>query len=205
MGQNLIVVKMSDQEEGGQGQGEEQVLPGQAPEIPAGDGGEEGAPLQVLVQELVDMLDTSGEAADEEEVDAMAGDDPMPEVQQLLNHAAAPNLLPFPGVDRRCFDLWFTVKRRLMGIVYEGDQLLWRRSRFGVIDEEVLACMYGNYGLVVRLIQALLTIARSFHANMDAIASMDHLVTAQQDILEDLLDREPVFGEYGNSSEEYDE
>ena len=140
------------------------------------------------------MLDTSEEA-----------DDPVPDVQQLLNLAAAPDLLPFPGVDRRCFDLWFTVKRRLMGIVYEGDQLLWRRSRYGVIDEEILSCMYGNYGLVVRLIQALPTYARSFHANMDAIASMDRLVTAQQDILENLLDQEPVYGAYGDSSEEYDE
>ena len=139
------------------------------------------------------MLDTSEEA-----------DDPVPDVQQLLNLAAAPDLLPFPGVDRRCFDLWFTVKRRLMGIVYEGDQLLWRRSRYGVIDEEILQCMYGNYGLVVRLIQALPTYARSFHANMDAIATMDRLVTAQQDILEELLNQEPVYGAYGDSSEEYD-
>ena len=186
---------MSNQEEeGGQGQGDEQAIPGQAPEIPAGAGGEEDAPLQAQVQELVAMLDTSEEA-----------DDPVPDVQQLLNLAAAPDLLPFPGVDRRCFDLWFTVKRRLMGIVYEGDQLLWRRSRYGVIDEEILSCMYGNYRLVVRLIQALPTYARSFHANMDAIASMDRLVTAQQDILENLLDQEPVYGAYGDSSEEYDE
>ena len=211
---------MSDHEQGGQGgQGEGQELPGQAPEIPVGDGdgdgghgqavvdgGEGVAPLQVIVQELVDMLNSSGEAAaDEEEGDAMVGDEPMPEVQQLLNHVAAPDLLPFPGVDARCFDLWFTVRRRLMGLVYEGDQLLWRRSRYGLVDEEVVACVYGNYGLVMRLMQALPTIARSFHVNMDAIASMDRLITAQQDILEDLLDREPVVGEYGNSSEDFEE
>ena len=182
---------MSNQEEeGGQGQG---AIPGEAPEIPVEAGGEEDAPLHAQVQELVAMLDTSEEA-----------DDPVPDVQQLLNLAAAPDLLPFPGVDRRCFDLWFTVKRRLMGIVYEGDMLLWRRSRYGVIDEEILRCMYGNYGLVVRLIQALPTYARSFHANMDAIAAMDRLVTAQQDILEELLNQEPVYGAYGGSSEEYD-
>ena len=177
-----------EEEEGGQGQG---AIPGGAPGIPVDAGGEEDAPLHAQVQELVAMLDTSEEADDPV---------PVPDVQQLLNLAAVPDLLPFPGVDRRCLDLWFMVKRRLMGVVYEGDMLLWRRFRNDVIDEEVLRMMYGNYGLVVRLIQALPTYARSFQANMDAIAAMDRLVTVQQDILEELLNQEPD-GAYGDSSD----
>ena len=85
---------MSDQEEEvGQGQG---ALPDGAPEVPEEAGGEENVPLHDQVQELIAMLNSSDEV-----------DDPVPVhgVQQLLNLAAVPDLLPFPGVDRRCLDL----------------------------------------------------------------------------------------------------
>ena len=182
---------MSDQEEEvGQGQG---AIPDGAPEIPEEAGGEENVPLHDQVQELIAMLNSSDEV-----------DDPVPVhgVQQLLNLAAVPDLLPFPGVDRRCLDLWFMVKRRLMGVVHEGDMLMWRRFRNDAIDEEILRMMYSNYGLVVRLISVMPTYARSFQANMDSIAAMDRLVTVQQDLVEELLQQEP--DDIGDSSD-YDE
>ena len=89
-----------------------------------------------------------------------------------------------------------------MGVVHEGDMLMWRRFRNDAIDEEILRMMYSNYGLVVRLISVMPTYARSFQANMDSIAAMDRLVTVQQDLVEELLQQEP--DDIGDSSD-YDE
>ena len=115
--------------------------------------------------------------------------------QNALRHAAVPDLLPFPMPDPRCINVWMAVRHRLWSLVRAGDRFLWRRTSHGNCSEEVVAIARRNYELCHLMFATLPTVARSFHSNMDDLALVDRLVSEQQMVLREALEREPWGGD----------
>jgi hypothetical protein len=163
--------------------------------------GQEGggdAPAPANIDELLDssndvndvvVASDSSDSSDEYDMDS---DDEGG--QNALRHAEVPDLLPYPLPDPRCINLWYAVRRRLWGLIRAGDQFLWRRTSHGNCSEEVVAIVRRNYELCHLMFATLPTVARSFHSNMDDLALVDRLVSEQQGVLREALEREPWGG-----------